>query len=260
MTACKKVLKPAGSFYVAIGDDYAANIKIIADEIGLVMRNWIIWHYTFGQQTKDKFARSHTHIFYFVNNPKNFTFNDYAVRVPSDRQLIYADRRANPAGKIPDDVWDDSRICGTFKERTGWHPCQMPEQLLMRIIAASSNAGDCVLDPFVGSGTTAAAAIKLRRNYVGIEISADYAKKARQRLEQLDTRYSISNDVKERKLNIVEISELKRLIPDIGYSPKQVLSNNDLLELFTSQFAVRMNNQKQYVSAEIATALKGITD
>jgi hypothetical protein len=95
---------------------------------------------------------------------------------------------------------------------------------------------------------------------VGIEISADYAKKARQRLEQLDTRYSISNDVKERKLNIVEISELKRLIPDIGYSPKQVLSNNDLLELFTSQFAVRMNNQKQYVSAEIATALKGITD
>ena len=63
MTACKKVLKPAGSFYIAIGDDYAANVKVVADELGLVMRNWIIWHYTFGQQTKDKFARSHTHIF-----------------------------------------------------------------------------------------------------------------------------------------------------------------------------------------------------
>jgi len=257
MTACKKVLKPTGSFYIAIGDDYAANVKIIADEIGLFMRNWIIWHYTFGQQTKDKFARSHTHIFYFVNDPKSFTFNDYAVRVPSDRQLIYADKRANPAGKMPDDVWEDSRVCGTFKERTGWHPCQMPEQLLMRIVAASSNAGDCVLDPFVGSGTTAAAASKLRRNYVGIEISADYAKKANQRLAQLDTRASIE---KEHKLNIVEIRELKRLIPDIGYSPKQVLSNKDLLELFTGQFAIRMNNQKQYVSSEIATALKGITD
>jgi len=257
MTACKKVLKPTGSFYIAIGDDYAANVKVVADELGLVMRNWIIWHYTFGQQTKDKFARSHTHIFYFVNDPKNFTFNDYAVRVPSDRQLIYADKRANPAGKMPDDVWEDSRVCGTFKERTGWHPCQMPEQLLMRIVAASSNAGDCVLDPFVGSGTTAAAASKLRRNYVGIEISADYVKKATQRLAQLDT--SDGNE-KEHKLNIVEISELKRLIPDIGYSPKQVLSNKDLLELFTGQFAVRMNNKKQYVSAEIATALKGITD
>jgi hypothetical protein len=127
----------------------------------------------------------------------------------------------------------------------------------MRIVAASSNAGDCVLDPFVGSGTTAAAASKLRRNYVGIEISADYAKKANQRLTQLDTRASIE---KEHKLNIVEIRELKRLIPDIGYSPKQVLSNKDLLELFTGQFAIRMNNQKQYVSSEIATALKGITD
>ena len=257
MTACKKVLKHHGSFYIAIGDDYAANVKVIADGLGLTMRNWIIWQYTFGQQTKDKFARSHTHIFYFVNDSKNFTFNDYAVRVPSDRQLIYADKRANPAGKIPDDVWDDSRVCGTFKERTGWHPCQMPEQLLMRIVAASSNAGDCVLDPFSGSGTTAAAASKLRRNYVGIEISADYVKKAKQRLAQLG---SASGSEKEHKLDIVEICELKRLIPDIGYSPKQVLSNNDLLELFTSQFAIRMNNQKQYVSSEIATALKGITD
>ncbi len=257
MTACKNVLKPVGSFYIAIGDDYAANVKVIADELGLAMRNWIIWHYTFGQQTKDKFARSHTHIFYFVNDPKNFTFNDYAVRVPSDRQLIYADKRANPAGKIPDDVWEDSRVCGTFKERTGWHPCQMPEQLLMRIVAASSNAGDCVLDPFVGSGTTPAAAIKLRRNYVGIEISADYVKKANLRLAQLD---SAAGAEKEHKLDIVEIRELKRLIPDIGYSSKQVLSNNDLLELFTSQFAIRMNNQKQYVSSEIAAALKGIKD
>jgi len=255
MTACKKVLKPTGSFYIAIGDDYAANVKIIADELGLFMRNWIIWHYTFGQQTKDKFARSHTHIFYFVNNPKNFTFNDYAVRVPSDRQLIYADKRANPAGKIPDDVWEDSRVCGTFKERTGWHPCQMPEQLLMRIVAASSNAGDCVLDPFVGSGTTAAAARKLQRNYVGIEISADYAKKARQRLKELKP-----GPLTNQSLNTAEINELRRLVPDMGYPPKQVLSNKDLLELFTGQFAIRMNNQKQYISAEIATALKGITD
>ncbi len=248
MTACKTVLKSHGSFYIAIGDDYAANIKIIADDLGLFMRNWIIWHYTFGQQTKDKFARSHTHIFYFVNDKNKFTFNDFAVRVPSDRQLIYADRRANPKGKIPDDVWEDSRVCGTFKERTGWHPCQMPESLLMRIIAVSSNTGDCVLDPFVGSGTTAAAALILQRNYVGIELSEDYAEKAIHRLAQM----------KKNKLN--ELNEMKRLIPDIGYSAKQIIADKKLLEVFASQFTIRMNNQKQYLSEDIAAALKGIMD
>jgi len=184
MTVCKKVLKPTGSFYIAIGDDYAANVKIIADEIGLFMRNWIIWHYTFGQQTKSKFARSHTHIFYFVKDEKNFTFNDAAVRVPSARQLVYEDKRANPAGKMPDDVWDGfSRVCGTFKERAGWHPCQMPEKLLTRIILASSNEGDWVLDPFSGSGTTAVVASKLGRRYTGIEISKKYVKESQKRID-----------------------------------------------------------------------------
>jgi len=186
MAACKKVLKPSGSFYIAIGDEHAADVKVIADGMGLEMRNWIIWHYTFGQQTKKKFARSHTHIFYFVNDKKNYTFNDNAVRVPSARQLVYEDKRANPAGKLPDDVWDEfSRVCGTFKERAGWHGCQMPENLLKRIIAASSNKGDCVLDPFSGSGTTAAAAIGLGRNYAGIEISEEYVRNANERLAKL---------------------------------------------------------------------------
>jgi len=249
MTACKKVLKPTGSFYIAIGDDYAADVKIIATrELKLTMRNWIIWHYTFGQQTKDKFARSHTHIFYFVNDAKKYTFNDYAVRVPSDRQLIYDDKRANPRGKMPDDVWEDSRVCGTFRERAGWHPCQMPESLLLRIIAVSSNQGDCVLDPFVGSGTTAAAARKLQRNYVGIEISKDYAEKAKQRLAQL------------KKNKVDELNEMKRLIPDTGFSAKQIIADKKLLEVFASQFTIRMNNQKRYNAMEIATALKGLRD
>jgi len=186
MSVCKKVLKPTGSFYIAIGDDYAANVKIIADGLGLFMRNWIIWHYTFGQQTRNKFARSHTHIFYFVQDEKNFTFNDSAVRIPSARQLVYGDKRANPAGKMPDDVWDEfSRVCGTFKERKGWHPCQMPEKLLTRIILASSNEGEWVLDPFSGSGTTAAAACKLGRHYTGIEISQKYVKESQKRLIEI---------------------------------------------------------------------------
>ena len=183
MGACaNKALKPTGSFWVAIGDEYAAQVKTIGDRLGLHLRNWVIWHYTFGQQTKRKFARSHAHLFYWVKDPKVFTFNDLAVRIPSARQTTYADKRANPKGKIPDDVWSFSRVCGTFYERVTWHPCQMPEKVLERIVTASSNPGDLVLDPFSGSGTTCAVAAKLKRHYAGIDLSAQYVAYSRQRI------------------------------------------------------------------------------
>ena len=251
MSACKKVLKPDGSFYIAIGDDYAANVKVIADEIGLIMRNWIIWHYTFGQQMKNKFARSHTHIFYFVNDEKNFTFNDFAVRVPSDRQLLYDDKRANPVGKMPDDVWNTySRVCGTFKERTGWHPCQMPEYLLKRIVAVSSNPGDCVLDPFSGSGTTAAAAAQLARHYIGMDISEQYVKNANERLAKLKKPESGN-----LLLNHDEINEIQRLSVDMGKPLREVVEDEKLMKIFAGQFAVRMNNNKQYDVKKIVSAV-----
>ena len=252
MAVCKKVLKPAGSFYIAIGDEYAANVKIIADDLGLFMRNWVIWHYTFGQQMKKKFARSHTHIFYLVNDKNNFTFNNYAVRIPSDRQLTYNDKRANPEGKMPDDVWDEyPRVYGTFKERTGWHPCQMPENLLKRIIAVSSNPGDCVLDPFTGSGTTAAVAYQLGRNYTAVEISEEYVENAKKRLAQLKKQHCGNLSFKPTELN-----ELKRLLSDMERDAKEIAADKNLLVLFTNQFAVRMNNQKRYSTEEVATALK----
>jgi DNA modification methylase len=254
MAVAKSVLKPHGSFYIAIGDDYAANVKIIGDELGLVMRNWIIWHYTFGQQTKTKFARAHTHIFYFVNDPKHFTFNDHAVRVPSDRQLIYNDRRANPVGKMPDDVWNgDSRVCGTFKERAGWHPCQMPESLLKRIVAASSNPGDCVLDPFSGSGTTASAACQMGRHYVGIEISESYVKNSTERLAQLKNRRSDNLFLDE-----TELDEVQRLSRDMQIPPGDIMADRNLLKLFANQFAVRMNNGKRYSTKALETALESM--
>ena len=184
MAACYRVLKATGSFWVAIGDDYAAEVRIIARKLDLHLRNWVIWHYTFGQNTKRKFARSHTHLFYWVKDPKKFTFNDMAVRIPSARQTTYADKRANPKGKLPDDVWSFSRLCGTFNERVGWHPCQMPERVLERIIKVSSNTGDLVIDPFSGSGTTCVVAARLGRRYLGIDISQEYVKYSRKRIAE----------------------------------------------------------------------------
>ena len=202
MAAVYRALKPNGSFYLAIGDDYAADLCVIARrKLGFNMRNWIIWHYTFGQQTQRMFAKSHTHVLYFTKEQKGFTFNADAVRVASARQTTYNDKRANAKGKLPDDTWylrpqetpeeffapdsdtwNISRVCGTFKEREGWHGCQMPIGVLNRIIMASSNAGDVVLDPFNGSGTTTVAAALLGRRYVGIDQSAQYVDHARKRL------------------------------------------------------------------------------
>jgi site-specific DNA-methyltransferase (adenine-specific) len=199
LAAVRRALKPTGSFWVAIGDEYAAEVKVRLDALGLTMRNWIIWHYTFGVNCTRKFNRSHAHIFYYVADPKQYTFHANTVRVPSARMTTYADRRANPVGKLPDDTWvlrpqetDDhfqpdsdtwyvSRVCGTFKERTE-HPCQMPEGVLERIIRVATDEGDLVLDPFAGSGTTLAVAKRLRRRYLGMELSETYADAVRERL------------------------------------------------------------------------------
>ncbi len=204
MGAVCRVLKSTGTIWVAIGDEYAAEIKLIAqDDLKLACRSWVIWYYTFGVNCTKKFSRSHAHLFYFVKDPKHFTFNDRSIRVPSARQLVYADARANPAGRLPDDTWvlrphdladgfksqEDTwyfpRVAGTFKERAGFHGCQMPEQLLGRIIRACSNPNDTVLDPFAGSGTTLVVAKKLGRRWLGFEISEKYVKKAKARLAKV---------------------------------------------------------------------------
>jgi len=171
---CYRILRSNGSIYIAIGDEFAAEINIILKRTGFYFRNWIIWYYTFGQNQRRKFNRSHTHILYFTKDKENFIFNDKDIRIPSARQMIYNDKRAHPLGKVPDDVWQFPRVCGTFKERIGNHPCQMPENLLELIIKASSNEQDIVLDPFGGTGTTAVVAKKLNRHYITMDISPEY--------------------------------------------------------------------------------------
>jgi DNA modification methylase len=198
-----RVLKPSGTFWLAIGDEYAAELKVmLTQEKKLTCRSWVIWYYTFGVNCKANFSRSHTHLFYFIKDPKSFTFNSDSpdLRVPSARQLVYGDKRANSKGRLPDntwilrpqdtpesfqpmeDTWYFSRVCGTFKERAGWHTCQMPERLLGRIIEACSLPDELVLDPFSGSGTTVAVAKKLGRKYLGYELSKQYAEQAKERL------------------------------------------------------------------------------
>jgi site-specific DNA-methyltransferase (adenine-specific) len=237
ISSVRRVLKPTGTFWLAIGDEFAAELKVESRKLGFHCRSWVIWYYTFGVHCSKKFTRSHAHLFQFVKDPNNFTFRDEEVRVPSARELVYNDKRANPAGRMPDDTWiirpaglvgemvadddetwspelieppsDDDRtfilrpqdvgegfqpsedtwyfprVAGTFKERTGFHGCQMPEQLLGRIIRACSNPGDLVLDPFSGSATTLAVAKKLGRRFIGFDVSKSYVEFGSTRLNAI---------------------------------------------------------------------------
>ncbi|NND99786.1 MAG: GIY-YIG nuclease family protein [Pirellulaceae bacterium] len=201
MSEVHRILDDRGTFWLAIGDEYAAELKLEAQKVGFHPRSWVIWYYTFGVHCKTKFTRSHAHLFYFVKDPKEFTFHPQAVAVPSARQLVYGDKRANPKGRMPDDTWilrpqdcvdgftpDEDmwyfpRVAGTFKERAGFHGCQMPEQLMGRIIRACSNPGDVVVDPFSGSSTTITVAKKLGREFFSFELSKDYVKLGTKRVE-----------------------------------------------------------------------------
>ncbi len=235
-----RVLKPTGSFWLAIGDEFAAELKVLVHrELGLSLRSWVVWYYTFGVNCSHKFNRSHAHLLYFVRDPKQFTFNVDPIRVPSARQLIYGDRRANPSGRLPDDTWilrpqdvpdgfqstDDTwhvpRVCGTYKERAGWHGCQMPEQVLGRIIRASSNEGDLVLDPFTGSGTTLAVARKLGRQALGFELSPEYAARAQARLEAAAPGQALEGGVEPTVENTTPKTRKPRevMIPSLGDQP-----------------------------------------
>jgi len=216
MAAAYRSLKPDGTFWLAIGDDFAAELKIEAQKVGFHCRSWVIWYYTFGVNCKNKFTRSHTHLFHFVKDHENFTFrkDDLENRVPSARMLVYNDKRGNPAGRLPDDTWiippaniEDTfelrpqnledcflpnesdwyfpRVAGTFKERAGFHGCQMPEQLLGRIIRTCADENEVVMDPFSGSASTLIVAKKLGRRFVGFELSEEYAKAGTERLNSV---------------------------------------------------------------------------
>ena len=200
--AVHRVLKPDGTFWLAIGDEYAAELKLHLPEragLHLPQLGGLVLHVR---------RQLHEEVQPQPRPPVPLRQGPEAVHVQrrGDPRAVgpaarLRRRRADPRGRLPDDTWilrpqdlpegfqpdEDTwyftAVCGTFKERAGWHGCQMPEQLLGRIIRVCSNPGDVVLDPFAGSGTTLAVAKKLGRRWVGFELSPNYAKKTQARLD-----------------------------------------------------------------------------
>lgn len=186
MLHAANLLADDGSMFVLIPDEWADEYGCLLRRTGLHRRRWIKWYETFGVNQASNYNRTSRHLFYMVKNPRNFIFNADAVSRESDRQAKYGDKRADPGGKIWDDIWGINppipRLVGTAEERLPDFPTQLPLALLRPIVAAHSEPGDMVFDPFAGSATTGAAALESGRRFLGIEKNPGYAEMARIRL------------------------------------------------------------------------------
>ena len=193
LDGCVDALAPHGSLWVNIPDDTAAEIVVHLKSRGMHMINWCVWHYRFGQNRMGSFIQSKVHALYFVKDRDNRVWNPEDILEPSDRATTYFDPRTfnkseGPNGmRVPMDVWYGKywgRIQGNNKERRPNHMNQLPEVYLERVVRACSNPGMLVLDPFLGSGTTATIARALDRRAIGLEFSPANAKSAFNRIKQ----------------------------------------------------------------------------
>ena len=144
----------------------------------MYLKNIIIWNFDWGGATEKRFCSRYEYVFFFTKRKDVYTFNLDDVKIPA---LNYRPDRYKSQLKSPSDVWKISLVSGNSPERTS-HPAQYPEELIERIIKVGSNEGDVILDPFMGSGTTAVVAKRLGRNYVGYELEPEYLKIAETRI------------------------------------------------------------------------------
>lgn len=178
----RELLADDASVYVHLDWRKSHYIKVVMDELFGEHNfiNEIIWNYKAGSVGKAAFGRKHDTLLRYVRHKENVVFNPDAVRVPyaasTIQRLGYAGAREKDVskvlargGKVPTDVWEIGIVQGNSAEDTGF-PTQKPEELVQRIVAASSNEGDIVLDAFVGSGTAMAVAEKLGRHWIGVDM------------------------------------------------------------------------------------------
>jgi adenine-specific DNA-methyltransferase len=185
-----------GSFWLNLGylslPDLAKAIPIpylLWRKIPFYLIQEVVWHYGAGVASWKSYSPRNEKWLWYVKNQYDYTFNLDDVRDPNVKypnQKKNGKLKCNPLGKNPTDVWEFAKVTsGTNRssiERTP-HPAQFPAALIQRIMLASSNKGDLILDPFIGSGTVAEVGFYLERNVIGIEINPSYASIAAERVE-----------------------------------------------------------------------------
>ncbi len=183
---CKRVLKKNGSIWINIKNRYNNGEIITPFWIqeyfsDYTLKNLIVWNFDWGGSTNKRFAPRYEFVFWFTKDKNDYTFNLSDVSIPA---VNYRPDRYKSQLKNPSDVWKIPMVSGNFLERTG-HPAQYPEKLIERIVLAGTNKEDVVLDPFMGSGTTAVVAKKLGRKYIGYEIVPEYIEMSNTRLSNV---------------------------------------------------------------------------
>jgi len=208
---CHRVLKNTGSIYLHCDWKFGHYLKVEMDNIfgRNNFQNEIIWWYHWGIHIKKRWNRKHDNLLFYSKSNK-WTFNADVVREPYEGTGGMAqDKKWNKSydsrGRLPEDVWYIPTINAMSKERIGY-PTQKPEALLERIIKASSNPGDIVLDPMCGCGTTIVVAHKLGRKWIGIDISTQACEVMKERMEDLEG----ITEVEVRGLPLT-IKDLKKL-------------------------------------------------
>ncbi len=177
MGECFRVLKDSGSMYVFSGWNNLKDILHAIDNVGFTVVNHIIWKYQFGVVTERKYVTSHYHCLYVCKNDDERKFFPYArfdkkARTSEGRSLHYEDK---------EDVWYIKREYWTGDQKT---PTKLPAELIKKILMYSSEKGDVILDPFLGSGQVAVVSKLLGRQYLGFEIVKEYFAFARNRLQR----------------------------------------------------------------------------
>lgn len=191
---CVTALSPRGSFFLWLPPRLANRAAVHIEDRGLTLINDIVVVQRFGQHKDSGFISGHVRLLYFSKDKDRRTWNPSDILVPSLRATKYKDKRTeqtkNPGKRVPLDVWgiDEKyfgRVSGVSsnKERRDGHPNQVPEVVVKRALLATTNPGDLVLDPFLGSGTTSTVARALGRRSIGIEISRKYAESAFERIK-----------------------------------------------------------------------------
>lgn len=178
LTEANRILKPNGTIYIFMGMRYISYIYgILEQDFGMNFNSWITWFYTQGIGKTKGFSPRHDDILMFTKDSKKFTFNLDDIRVP---QKFYRSVN-NMRGANPGNVWEFSHMHYCNAKRKP-HPTQKPEGLYERMILASSNEGDCVLDPFGGSGTCLHVCQNTNRNGITIELNPEYCEMIEERL------------------------------------------------------------------------------
>lgn len=196
---CVRVLGDGGSIcwqvgnYVARGEIVPLDLVLypIFAELGLRLRNRIVWHFEHGLHASKRFSGRYEVILWFTRGD-TYTFNLDAVRVPQkypNKKHFKGPNRGqlsgNPLGKNPGDLWQIPNVKANHVEKT-LHPCQFPVELIERLVLALTDENDWVLDPFIGVGTTAIAALMHGRKAIGAEIVPSYVVAARERFRQAE--------------------------------------------------------------------------